>query len=140
MRSTLHRPYRQQKFLDEIGHHIHILSLAGYLFFGTIHHLDSHIREILNLADQPKFRFLILDFRLITGVDYSAAEAFLKLKRLAMSLKVHIILCGLEGAGLVTIQNCGLFDVDDEVDVEENTLPEANRWIHMFPDIDEGNC
>jgi SulP family sulfate permease len=122
------------RFLDEIGHHIHILSLAGYLFFGTIHHLDSHIRKVLNVQENAKFRFLILDFRHITGVDYSAAEAFLKLKRLVLSLKVHLLVCGLEGAGLATIQNCGLFDFE-EVDVEEEGG--GGRWIHIFNDIDE---
>lgn len=35
-RSTVHRLYRQQKFLDDVGSQILIIKLQGFMFFGTI--------------------------------------------------------------------------------------------------------
>lgn len=111
------------------------MKLSGYLFFGTIHQLDTHILEIVNEEDTPKFRYLVLDFSGVSGIDYSAAEAFLKFKRILLGLKVHLLVCGLEGAGRETISNTGLFDSDEMVDVEN--LDNADRWIHTFASTDE---
>lgn len=88
------------------------------------------------MSEHASFRILILDFSHITGVDYSASEAFLKLKRVVLSLKIHLLLCGIEGAGLYTIQNCGLLDKDDgEVDLEGDNR--NDRWIHNFSHMDD---
>ena len=59
--------------------------------------------------DTTRVRFLILDFSLISGVDYSAMEAFQSIRRKLMSNSTHMIFCGLgiEQKKLVT---SGLFD------------------------------
>jgi SulP family sulfate permease len=36
LRSTVHRLYRQQKFLDKVGTQTCIIKLQGFVFFGTI--------------------------------------------------------------------------------------------------------
>ena len=58
------------------------------MFFGTIHQLDSHIRDLLSTGGN-KIKFLVLDFGLISGVDFSATEAFLKFKNIVRDLRIH---------------------------------------------------
>jgi SulP family sulfate permease len=43
-------------------------------------------------------RFLVLDFSLVSGIDFSAAESFLRVQRLCQAKGVLLILCacGLE--------------------------------------------
>jgi SulP family sulfate permease len=36
LRSTVHRLYRQQKFLDQVGGQICVTKLQGFIFFGTV--------------------------------------------------------------------------------------------------------
>ena len=36
LRSTVHRLYRQQKFLDLVGNQISVIKLQGFIFFGTV--------------------------------------------------------------------------------------------------------
>ncbi len=35
LRSTVHRLYRQEMFLDKVGEQIHIIKLQGFMFFGV---------------------------------------------------------------------------------------------------------
>jgi SulP family sulfate permease len=51
---------------------IHILKLQGFIFFGTAYSLLHRVRERLHDPEQAPLRYLILDFRHVTGVDSSA--------------------------------------------------------------------
>lgn len=81
--STVRRNPAQARYLREVGQQIHITKLAGYLFFGTIVSVEERIRELIDdeLFHKRPIRFLIFDFQHVTGIDYSAAEAFNRLNR-----------------------------------------------------------
>lgn len=71
---------------------------AGFLFFGTITHVEETMRT---LVDGPGWlanpvRFLILDLALVAGVDMSAAEAFVRVQRLLAAKQVVLVFCGFE--------------------------------------------
>ncbi|KAI8986485.1 sulfate transporter family-domain-containing protein [Pilobolus umbonatus] len=95
MRSTIRRLYRQERFLREVGGQIQVVKLQGYLFFGTIVQVERAIRNMLddNVWEKHPIRFLILDFQLVQGVDFSAAEAFVRIRRLLKVKQVYMILC-----------------------------------------------
>ncbi|GAA95269.1 hypothetical protein E5Q_01925 [Mixia osmundae IAM 14324] len=95
-KSTVRRPPSQSAFLREVGSQTRVIRLQGFLFFGTTSACETAIREILDVAAWSKspIRFLVLDFTLASGVDFSAAEAFLRVQRLCETKSVGLVLCG----------------------------------------------
>lgn len=117
--STVRRHPIQQRFLLEAGKQIHVMKLAGYLFFGTIVGVEKQIRELLreeSFRKQP-IRFLVLDLYNVDGVDFSAGEAFKRTNRLLIQQGVQLVMCGLEMESDIgkSLRNVGLFNVDDGV-------------------------
>lgn len=123
-RSTVRRHPVQQRFLREVGRQIQIYKLAGYIFFGTISSVESTIRSLLkeqNFDAQP-IRYLIIDVTNVTGIDFSAAEAFTRMRRLLAARGVEMILSGAKpddevGRGLRVV---GLWGDNDKVQVFED--------------------
>lgn len=129
LRSTVHRLYRQRIFLDNVGDQIHILKLQGFMFFGTISQLSSNLDEVILIM--PQTRFVILDFSLVNGVDYSGLESFSKIRRTLSNHRIYLILCSTEAVN-VELKRCGLLDTDIE-DTEPcvytfSTLNESLEW------------
>jgi SulP family sulfate permease len=103
---------RQNQFLREVGSQIRVIKLQGQIFFGTASQCEAKIRTLLEAAEwkNKPVRYLILDFTLVSGkdicggsmrrlivakgVDFSAAEAFLRIQRLCAGRGVLLILCG----------------------------------------------
>ncbi|KAI7894467.1 sulfate transporter family-domain-containing protein [Mucor mucedo] len=124
MRSTVRRLYRQEKFLKEVGGQIQVVKLQGYLFFGTIDQVERAIREMLDEHEWDKhpIRFLILDLQLVQGLDFSAAEAFVRIRRLLRARQVYMIVC----------------NVARKSD-EEKALMKAGIWVDHAQQHDEGD-
>ncbi|KAK4058034.1 hypothetical protein OIO90_000773 [Microbotryomycetes sp. JL221] len=95
-RSTVRRHPKQSAFLQDVGSQTRIMKLQGFLFFGTISAVESTIRKILEAASwsQNPIRFLVLDFSMASGVDFSAAEAFVRIQRLLDDKDAVLVLCG----------------------------------------------
>ncbi|KAJ9092109.1 hypothetical protein QFC21_006975 [Naganishia friedmannii] len=102
-KSTVRRPHPQREFLQAVGKQTLVMKLQGFLFFGTITKVEEEIRKLLDLAawESNPIRFLIVDFALVPGLDFSAAEAFVRLQRLLSQKDVLLILCGANPDGLV---------------------------------------
>ncbi|KAF9217972.1 hypothetical protein BGZ59_005743 [Podila verticillata] len=100
-KSTVRRVYRQQKFLREVGKQIYIFKLQGDMFFGTINKVENEIRQVLSRQrwEANPIQFLVLDFALVRGVDFSAAEAFGRIRRAVRSKGVVLVLSGLDHEG-----------------------------------------
>ena len=116
--STVRRHPIQHRFLQDAGCQIHIMKLAGYLFFGTIVGVEKQIRHLLDetFYQQP-IRFLVLDMYNADGVDFSAAEAFTRINRILKAKNIRLIICGMSLEGEVgrSLRNVGLFDEEDGV-------------------------
>lgn len=86
--------------------------------------MESTIRNLLkeqNFDAQP-IRYLIIDVGNVTGIDFSAAEAFTRMRRLLAARKVEMILSGVKpddevGRGLRAV---GLWGDNDKVQVFED--------------------
>lgn len=111
--STVRRHPMQQQFLRAVGTQIHVLKMAGFLFFGTIVGVENQIRTLLDevFKTQP-IRFLVLDLFNIDGVDFSAAEAFNRINRILHAKGVTLVICGktVESDVGRSLQNVGLFE------------------------------
>lgn len=73
------------------------------VFFGTIGVVEDEIRRLIDIAEweHNPIRFLIIDFALVAGLDFSSAEAFVRIQRLIAAKDVLLILCGADPYGLV---------------------------------------
>ncbi|KAI9644648.1 hypothetical protein NHQ30_006672 [Ciborinia camelliae] len=99
--STVRRNATQSRYLRDVGQQIHVTKLAGYLFFGTIVSVEERIRALVEdeaFTERP-IRFLIFDLYHVTGIDYSAAEAFLRLNRIFSKKGVTLSLSGIDPEG-----------------------------------------
>ncbi|KAF4343150.1 hypothetical protein FBEOM_2903 [Fusarium beomiforme] len=96
--STVRRNPPQHHYLHDVGRQIYIVKLTGYLFFGTIVSVQEKIRGLLDdstIAKHP-IKFLILDMWHVTGLDFSAGEAFNTISRLLNNKGVILVLSGLD--------------------------------------------
>ncbi|KAL7935296.1 sulfate transporter family domain-containing protein [Trichoderma chlorosporum] len=96
--STVRRNPSQDNYLQQVGRQIYIMKLTGYLFFGTVVSVEAKIRALLTdhaFAQKP-IKFLILDMWHVSGLDYSAGEAFNTISRLLNNKGVSLILSGID--------------------------------------------
>lgn len=103
------------------------------VFFGTISLVEDEIRKLLDLAkwQHNPIRFLIIDFGFVHGLDFSSAEAFVRVQRLLVAKDVLLILCGAAPNGLVgtALQGVGLWsDLDDSRVEVFDALNDALEW------------
>lgn len=71
MSSTQHRSPADQALLEQHGAQITVCELQGSLFFGTTDQLRTELA-----SDLRHCRWLILDLRRVTAMDYTAAHLF----------------------------------------------------------------
>ncbi|CAO1637651.1 unnamed protein product [Parajaminaea phylloscopi] len=131
-RSTVRRPMTQRKFLESVGTQTQILKLQGFLFFATINSVEALIRRALDIAawQQKPMRFLVIDLSLVSGLDFSAAEAFTRVYRLLQRKDVLLVFCGLPADGEVgrALRSVGLW-ADCGLNIEAfPSLNEALEW------------
>lgn len=122
--STVRRHPRQRHYLHRVGPQLRVVKLGGYLFFGSIVTVEKKVRELVDaeaFAASPT-RYLVLDFSHVTGIDFSAAEAFGRMNRILHRRQVRLVLSGitLESEVGMGLQMVGLFvgnqDHDDDHD------------------------
>ena len=92
-RSSLDRGPHEQALLADHGRGIQGMALQSYLFFGSANRLYQHVKALL--AQQPSCRFLIFDFRRVTGINSSATQSFAQIKQAASEADARIVLVNL---------------------------------------------
>lgn len=125
--STVRRNPSQQHFLQQVGRQIYIVKLSGYLFFGTIVGVEETIRDLITdeaFQERP-IKFLILDLHQVTGLDYSAGEAFATIRRLLSKKGIEFILSGVDGSSALC-HNLRALGVGED---EATLLPDLNSAL-----------
>ena len=125
------RPLLYEQLLTQRGERLSIVTLQGYLFFGTAHRLVEQITTRMADADRPPLRFLVLDFALVTGIDSSATFSFARLKQSTEAENVQVVLTGLQPA----LQSQLMAELWDESGGSENGV--APMW-RVMPTVAEG--
>ena len=92
-RSTLDREPSELAILAVHGREIQGMSLQSYLFFGSANRLYQQVKALF--AATPDTRFLLFDFRLVTGIDSSAIHSFTQIKRASDELGARLVLVNL---------------------------------------------
>jgi SulP family sulfate permease len=91
-RSNVDRAPAQQRTLKEVGDHIHIIRLQGFIFLGSMQSLLRDLRKRLDDRDKLRVQFLLLDFRMVAGFASASGVGFEKLRSIAEEYDVEIIL------------------------------------------------
>jgi SulP family sulfate permease len=114
---------------------VFVFFFLGFLFFGTIAHVEETIR---NIIDEPSWqrnpvRFLVLDLSLVGGVDMSSAEAFVRLQRLLSVKHVTLVFCGFSAESAVgkALQSVDVLGADGvELFSTMNDAMECGELLH----------
>jgi SulP family sulfate permease len=122
-RSSLDRSRDDQAVLSAHGGKIRGLNLQSYLFFGSANRLYQHVKALF--ARHPECRFLVFDFKLVTGIDSSAAYSFAQIKRTAHDLGIKLLLVHLPPAAEKALRSSGF--ISDEVSIVPE-LDHALEW------------
>ena len=123
--SNVLRTPEQEQQLREQGDRIYIVELQGFLFFGTANKLLNNIRDRLEDPKHQPIQFLLIDFRLCTGLDTSAVIGFVKLKQITHRKYIHLIFVNLNPEYQKQLKQSGGLDIDDPL-------------FHIFSDLDRG--
>ena len=132
-RSSLDREPRELSLLAEHGREIQGVALQSYLFFGSANRLYEYVKALL--AKQPNCRFLIFDFRHVTGLDSSATHSFTQIKQAAARSGARLVLVnlgptlerGFQTARFITDDVIVSSDLDRALEACEQDVIEAHR-------------
>ncbi|KAF7986828.1 hypothetical protein HWV62_12524 [Athelia sp. TMB] len=128
--SAVRRPGAHRAYLREVSRQTMIIRLQGFLFFGTITHVEETIRGIVEDVawHSHPIRFLVVDLSAVAGVDMSSAEAFVRLQRLLVAKNVVLVFCGFTVDSAVgrALQSVGVLE-QDSVELF-STFNDAMEW------------
>jgi sulfate permease, SulP family len=122
-RSSLDRSRDDLAVLETHGGKIQGLNLQSYLFFGSANRLYQHVKTLLQ--QHPECRFLVFDFKLVTGIDSSAAYSFAQIKRTADDRGVGLVLVHLPPAAEKVLRSSEFISREVKVVAE---LDHALEW------------
>ena len=121
--SNFSRSPHHDQYLHDQGESLLILKLQGFIFFGTAFNLMHSIRTRIDTVDKLPLRFIVLDFRLVNGVDSSALNSFLRIRYLAENNDFFLVFSGLNS------------EIEGQL-ISENVLVSDNPATQSFPDMD----
>lgn len=123
LRSRVRRPTAVRRLLQEAGDHLFVLRLQGFIFFGTADKLAAEVKARLADVARPPLRFLLLDFRRVTGLDSTAVLSLRKLKQAADKNRVTLVITEARPTVLQQLHT-GLLT--------------AENGVRVFADMDQG--
>jgi SulP family sulfate permease len=121
--SNIRRLAYYQRALAKLGGHIYVLKLQGFIFFGTANALLEQIRTRVAEAERPPVRYIVLDFRRVTGLDSSAVLSFVKARQLAEARDITLVLTHVSEEIQGQFEWRGLYE---------------DKRVRVFPDLDHG--
>jgi SulP family sulfate permease len=142
MKSNVVRSVYHRQVLRNLGRHIYILKLQGFIFFGTANALLEQIRARVVDAEQPQVHHIMLDFRRVTGLDSSAVLSFVKARQIAEARGITLLLTDISESIQHQFDQGGLFrngegvrifaDLDHSLEWCEYQLLESERITDLI--------
>ena len=111
LRSNVDRSVRESRLLREGGAQIYVLRLQGFIFFGTANHLLHEVRTRAMEKGLAQLKFVILDFRRVTGLDASAIFSLSKVQNLASKQGFSLLLSQVSPQLIAQFDQGGLNDL-----------------------------
>ncbi|KAI1176944.1 sulfate transporter family-domain-containing protein [Nemania sp. FL0916] len=127
--SMVRRNPSQHHYLEKVGTQTYVIKLSGFLFFGTIVGVEEEIRGLISddVFEQRPIRYMILDLRHVTGIDFSAAEGFKTISRLLQRKGVDLLISGKDTRSSVGLDLRAVGLGSD--DIEVRFMPDLNSAL-----------
>jgi len=93
-RSSVERSAASNQILDRHGAEAQVYTLRGFLFFGTANAILDTIRDDPGIRD-GKFKTVLLDLKRVTGIDISALNTFVQIRRICEGYDVQVLYSGI---------------------------------------------
>ncbi|MBE9008996.1 SLC26A/SulP transporter family protein [Pseudanabaenaceae cyanobacterium LEGE 13415] len=123
--SNVLRTSEELEILESQGEQAYIVELQGLIFFGTANKLLNQVRDRIHNEQLPPVHYVILDFRLVSGLDASAVLSFAKLNQVARQKQIHLIYTHLSKQAKERLK-------------QGDCLEEDDPFCHVFADLDRG--
>ena len=127
--TTFHSNVERSEYLKQIiadhGDQISILPLQGFIFFGTANRLLDRVNDRVEKKEASHLKYLIFDFRYVTGLDSSTINSFNKLRIMAKNHGFRVVFCSLNQDMTNQLRTGGL-------------LPDEGGVFVEFDDLDHG--
>ena len=142
-RSSVDRSPAAMEYLLRHGDAIEVVQLQGYLFFGTADRIVDHVRRRLAAADRASLRFLVLDFRYVSGVDSAAATCFVKIRGLINTQRVKLFFSHVSPEVERALRRADIIFDDNltttlEVDIDHAVEQAEEMLLSEAPELDAG--
>lgn len=131
LRSKAGRSPGDEAYLRQMGGHVHVLQLQGYIFFGTAYQLLLRVKDRVTQTKAMPVYFVVLDFRHVDGLDSSAVVSFSRMRKLAEAHGAVLVLTQLPPAVRRQLVRGGFLEPDEPT-------AEARRTARVFTDLDHG--
>ncbi len=146
--SNVERCSHEAQILSSNGEQILMVLLQGFIFFGTAHRLLNQIQRRIDDSSREKINFLVLDFRLVNGIDASAIHTFNRLIQIAQKKRINLLFSGWQrnsSPELGTILEKSTIktfpDLDQTVEWCENAIIQAvSDTVSHFPPVVNEMC
>lgn len=94
-KSSIDRPPAENSLIELEGEQVQVLELQEFLFFGTAEQVVEAIRQRLQDRIRLSLRFVVIDFRRVSGMDAAAAATFVKIRNLLAGSEVQLVFSSL---------------------------------------------
>ncbi|MBI2330610.1 MAG: cyclic nucleotide-binding domain-containing protein [Chloroflexi bacterium] len=128
LHSRVERSQHYRSTLADKGRQIHILSLQGFVFFGSIQRVLENVRARMAVKGTDRMKYLVIDFRQVKRLDSSAVFGVTRLKQLTESSKVTMVWSDLSTDVLEQMKRGDLIQGESETFSIQPTLDHALEW------------
>lgn len=126
--SNVERSESLKRIIAQNGDQVCIFPLQGFIFFGTANRLLDKVNERLENEKASQLRYLIFDFRQVTGLDSSTINSFNKLRIMAKNHGFKVVLCSLNDEMTNQLMVGELLPDEDDIFVEFDDLDHGLEW------------
>ena len=126
--SNVERSESVKKIIDDSGDQTLILPLQGFIFFGSANRLLERIKLHLQSQNEKNLKYLVFDFKQVTGVDSSTINSFNKLRILAELDNFQVLFCNLTPQIISQFEAEGLFADSIDLFLKFDDLDHGMEW------------
>ena len=126
--SNVERSESLKKIIDDSGDQTLILPLQGFIFFGSANRLLERIKLHLQSQNENNLKYLVFDFKQVTGVDSSTINSFNKLRILAELNNFQVLFCNLTPQIISQFEAEGLFADSMDLFLKFDDLDHGMEW------------
>ena len=123
MSSNVARAPRVKDHLKTFGETLLLMRLDGFIFFGSANQIYKNCSDRVQDESKLSLKYLVIDFKSVTGLDASAMNSFQKVLKLCEKFRINLFF---SNAGNDILQLFKRYDITDQ----------AHEYLRYMPDMD----